>query len=219
MRLPVLALVASAAALSAFAHGGWSVISVRDVPDRLLVAQPVDLQFTIRQHGMDRQGGLKPTVTVRGQGDPVTVAAVPTGKTGDYRATITAPAAGEWSININSGFGRSRLSLLPTVAVAPGAVGSAVPEVARGKRLFVAKGCIVCHVHPQVTDTGNESIPVGPPLGARTLDASAIASILTNGVNPGKGPKMPNLELRPAEVAALTTFLTGGQQAAAVPAP
>lgn len=205
-------------ALSAFAFGGWSVISVQEVPDQLTAGRPATLAFTIRQHGAERQAGLKPTVTVRGKGDPVTVAAEPGAKAGDYKATITLPTPGEWGIDINSNFGRSRLNLLPTLSVAPGATAPAVSGAARGRRLFIAKGCVTCHVHPQAEGTGNESTAAGPPLGATTLDAPAISTILTNGLDRGNGKKMPNPELRPAEVAALTAFLTGPQQAMANPA-
>jgi hypothetical protein len=207
------AIAASLVLLPAAAFGGWSVISVHDLPDYATAGRPVSLGFTIRQHGMQRQTGLKPTVTVQSGGEAVTVPAEAGPKAGDYRASITLATAGEWSVGINSGFGKSRLALLPVTAVAPGATAPLSSVASRGKRLFVAKGCVTCHLHPEVTGSGNESIPAGPPLGVRKVAADTLATILAMGVDRGTGNRMPDLELKPAEIASLTTFLNGSQQA------
>ena len=208
-----LAVAAGLLLLPAATFGGWSVISVHDLPDYATAGRPVSLAFTIRQHGMERQTGLKPAVTVQRGSEAVTVPAEAGSKAGDYRATITLATAGEWSVGINSGFGKSRLALLPIEVVAPGVTAPLSSDASRGKRLFVAKGCVTCHVHPDVTGSGNESIPAGPPLGVRKVAADTLATILAKGVDRGTGNRMPNLELKPAEIASLTTFLNGSQQA------
>ena len=184
--------------------GGWAVITVDDLPDVAEAGKPVALSYMVRQHGMtplDRLNGeIEATsgkLTARGSVGPMP------SSSGHYTASITLPSAGEWSITIRSGFGKSDLTLLPLTVVATGAgLARPVSDVDRGRRLFVAKGCETCHVQ----------IGVGPKLDGKRFDSTYIAGFLANPTPPEPGkPAMPNLGLQPREIASLVAHLNGNR--------
>jgi mono/diheme cytochrome c family protein len=111
--------------------------------------------------------------------------------------------AGQASITINSGFGNSRVTLLPLTVVAEGASAPApLSDADRGRRLFVAKGCFNCHAHRDI-----ESQPIGP-IGPDLTDRHLTADYLRRQIgNPPSSGKMPNLDLRAAEIEAIVGFL------------
>lgn len=199
-------------AIAAFAFGGWAAITVEDLPDHLTAGRPVSLEFTVRQHGVSPLNGLEPRVEARGRGAPVRAGATPAGAAGRYRATLTLPEPGDWTITIHSGFGNSKVTLLPIPALAPGAAPAALTASEQGQRLFVAKGCVSCHLHRAVTGSGTSE--VGPELTERPLAPDYLARYLADpSISPtnrarGDGA-MPNLGLDQAEIGALVTFLGG----------
>jgi hypothetical protein len=95
----------------------------------------------------------------------VSAAAQPGASAGQYRATVTLPHAGAWTITVYSGFGNSNVTLLPLPAVGPGRAVAAVAAAERGRQLFVAKGCLTCHLHPEVSGSG--VVKVGPDMTGR----------------------------------------------------
>src|SRR3954467_3617060 len=98
------ALGAVALGLSAFAFGGWAVITVEDLPEHLVVGQPTKITFVVRQHGRTPLGGLHATGAAKRRGDDTTlrVDATPTPTVGRYTATVTVPRSGEWVLTVNS---------------------------------------------------------------------------------------------------------------------
>jgi mono/diheme cytochrome c family protein len=206
--------LALAPAIAAYA-GNWAVVTVEDLPDHIVAGEPVVLSYTVRQHGVERISGLRGEVEAEaGRLSTRAVAAAGRGR-GEYRATLTPPAPGEWTITIRSGFGNSRATLLPITAVARGAAARPVAESERGRRLFVAKGCITCHTHGDVKAAGGGR--VGPELTGRRLPADYLAQFLANPAirASAEGNRMPNLELDRAEIAALVTFINTERQALA----
>ena len=190
--------------------GGWAVISVRDLPDSFTAGQPATLTFKVRQHGVDPMGGLKPTVKVESSAGTSEVRATATGTKGEYAATLPALPAGEVTIGINSGFGDSRLALLPMQATRAGATAS-MTDAGRGRHLYVAKGCGTCHT---LAGTGSSKFSdMGPDLTGKRYAPDALAAILANGVDRGNGKRISNLELKPAEIASLTAFINSDQKA------
>jgi mono/diheme cytochrome c family protein len=203
--------------LIAAGFGGWAAVTVEDLPDYVVSRQPIRLAFMIRQHGVRPLEGLSPLVEARsGRGSDTTFAAEPAGEIGRYAASVTLPAPGRWTLTIHSGFGSSNVSLLPLDAVAPGAAAPApLADAERGRRLFVAKGCVTCHLNRAVNET---SVGVGPELTGRRFAPEYLARFLADPATVIPPPPgqfgMPNLRLRPAEIAALTAFLNGGGQEA-----
>ena len=207
--------------LAAFAHnavGGWAVVSVQDVPDYAVAGQPLTLTYSVRQHGEELHPDLKGTVSARSGTASVSVDAKATTQPGYYSATLTLPNAGDWTLTIASGFGKSQLKLLPIRAVAAGT--PAPPALApdeRGRRLFVAKGCVTCHTHSdsKAEVAGKD----GPPeLTDRTFAPTYLAEFLANPkIKPPatkNGWQMPNQQLKQAEIAALVAFINSDRRVA-----
>lgn len=191
------------------AYGGWAAITVQDLPDYGIARQALPLTFTVRQHGVTPLSRLEPRVEAEAGGVTTTAAvAEPTREAGQYTARLVLPSAGEWNITIHSGFGASQVTLLPLPVVEPGAVAppAALPAE-RGRRLFVAKGCVTCHLHGDVSGSG--VVSVGPELTGRRWPAEYLQRFLAD---PSIGPqigtfRMPNLNLTGPEIAALIAFL------------
>lgn len=201
----------SATLLVAASWGGWAVITLDDVPDAVVSGKPVTLTFTVRQHGHTLLDNLRPSIDAQARGTHIRADAVPAGGKGRYTSTFTLPDTGQWRLTINSGWGTSHVDLEPIAVIGPGQSSPAYATGERGRRLFVAKGCVTCHLHSDVAGSG--VVQVGPALTALRLPADflqkflADPSILPPAQQTNGG--MPNLELKPAEITALVAFLNG----------
>lgn len=202
--LPGLALLT----LAAVRPGGWAVISVEELPDYVVATTPVNLTFTVLQHGRTPLNGLKPRLEAEAGGVEVRTAATAGKRDGQYQATLTLPRAGEWTITIHSGFHESKVTLLPLTAVAAGTTAPAVSDAVRGQRLFAAKGCVGCHIHGAVA---GEGVGVGPDLTARRYEAEYLKKLLADPASVLPRTRtveaMPNLGLKQDEIAALVAFI------------
>jgi len=207
--LPGLLVLTSLAA-----YGGWAAIAVQDLPDYAVARQPLSLTFIVRQHGVTPLARLEPRVEAEAGGVTTAAVAQPDGETGRYTARLVLAQAGEWRITIHSGFMNSQVTLLPLPVIEPGAAPPPAPvAAARGNALFVAKGCVTCHLHRDVSGSG--VVTVGPELTGRRWPAEYLQRFLKD---PSIGPqygnaRMPNLNLKDAEVAALIAFLNGEPRA------
>lgn len=227
----LLGIVAALAIVSTLAFttmGGWAVVSVSKIPDAWVTGQPLQLTWQVRQHGVTRIAGLRPTLEARSGSRVIT------GKTWEfaedgargYRGTISFPEPGEWQITIHSGFGKSRAVLLPWRVVDPqrpvlgtvedhlGTIGiAAFPEAERGRRLFAALGCVTCHVHRDVPIAG-EVNDFGPELTDRRFERDYLARFLADPSikPPTNGKRMPNLALREKDIKPLIAFINGEQR-------
>ncbi len=201
--------------LIAAAYGGWASVTMEDLPEYLVAQQPTALAFTIRQHGISLLGGLNPKVEARSGNTVITAVAAASRMEGRYTASLTVPAAGDWTVTIHTGFGANSSTLLPLAAIEQGKRPPAtLAQDERGRRLFVAKGCVTCHTHRAVNDKA--VVEVGPDLTGRHFPPEYLAQFLANPamIPPRRGSMgMPNLGLKQAEIAALATFINAEQQA------
>ena len=186
--------------------GGWAVITVRDLPDYVEAGKPVDLSYMVRQHGHTPLDRLRGSIEATSGRLSVTGTVAPGGRPGLYSASVTLPSAGEWSITIRSGFGKSDITLVPLAAVEHGTrLTRPMSDAERGHRLFVAKGCVTCH----------QQIGVGPALDGRRFDVASISGFIANPPStpsrPGGSP-MPNLGLQQREIASLVAYLNSDRQ-------
>jgi cytochrome c2 len=188
-------------------YGGWAAITVEDLPDYGVVRQPLNLTFTVRQHGVTKLNNLEPRVEARASGGATAGAVAERSKEeGQYAARLVLSQAGDWTITINSGFGNSRVTLEPLQIIDPGAQApTALSAADRGRRLFVAKGCVTCHLHRDVNGSG--VIAVGPELTSRHLAPEYLQRFLADPSITGSANRMPNLNLKLTEIAALIAFL------------
>ena len=209
---PVLLLLP----LSAGLVGGWAVVTVEQLPEYAVAGEPVTLRFMVRQHGVDPLKNLRPTIDARAGGNPAASVAARPGKTaGQYVATFTPPEPGDWTLTIHSGFGNSKLTLLPIPAIRQGAPApAALADSERGKRLFVAKGCVGCHLRSEAGLAIGEKI--GPELTGKRYQAEFLRRFLADpAANPTRTGtfRMPNLLLQPAEIGALVAFINSERTA------
>lgn len=200
-----LTLAAATPLLAAYA-GGWATVTLENLPEYLVAGQPTNVTFSVRQHGRDLLGQLKPTIDGQSGKLLFKTGAVATNRTGYYTATLNVPQPGDWTLTVNSGFGAvSKVTLLPIPAVATRARPAALAAAERGHRLYIAKGCISCHANARVTNY--TSYGAAPNLTDTRLPKEYLQLFLANPAI--KVPnKMPNLNLKPDEIAALTSFLT-----------
>jgi hypothetical protein len=208
MRSRVLATVVVAVVALSIAHiqaGGWAVVTLDDLPQQFVVGESTTLKFSVRQHGIRLLPGLSPSVSAWADGRQVDASAVAS-EPGYYEARLTLPRAGQWHITIDSGFLGNRLTLRPVKAASTAAAVD-TPLGDRGLDLFVAKGCNSCHYH---ADTKMQPIArIGEDLTGKRYSDMLLTAMLTN---PSMLPKrdiwgMPDLKLRPQEVAALVAFI------------
>jgi hypothetical protein len=188
--------------------GGWATTSVHDLPDHAVVGRPVNLAFTVRQHGEHPLPDLSPRIEATAGSQRITATAKAGAKSGDYAATLTFPRAADWVITIHSGFGPQKLTLMPLQAVDASTRPRALSQVERGQRLFAAKGCVGCHVHAAVNP--EEKTLGAPELTMRQYSADYLAKFLRDPsvkTSWSSQWKMPNPHLADGEVVSLVAFL------------
>ena len=199
--------------------GGWSVITVSELPEFVRAGEPFTLTYAVRQHGVSPVADLRGHIEARSGNEAVIVATAVPVEPGFYKATLTLPRAGRWTLNVSSGFlewmtGRPAttefegdgppMKLVALAATAPRPAAQTPAE--RGLHLYVAKGCVTCHTHARSDVTSHE---IGPALTNVRRSAGDLRTILTQGM-PGREDgylRMPNLGLRSDEIDALVAFL------------
>lgn len=207
-----LMFVVFAALLTATVYaGGWVIVTIRDLPEDVIAGNPVRITFMARAHGVSPLGTLNPEITARSGNEIVKASAVATKIMGEYEATLRLPAAGRWTIEVDTIFYNH--SILTELKVRP--IGSAPPKALApaevGERLFAAKGCVGCHIKDGF-DVDNR-FDVGPNLTAKRFPESYLKNFLANpqavlGRKTGaERGEMPNLELTQSEIAALAAFI------------
>jgi cytochrome c551/c552 len=192
------------------AMGGWAVVTVKDVPEYFVAGQQYTIEFQVRQHGRTLLNGLQPEFLVGlGSDRKETIPAVARPAAGTYAATFTAPSTGPIFLTIKSGWGSSELTLLPQIVVAAGTARPAMATADRGRMLFVAKGCTICHASADASDDNNH-LKVGPDLDGGRLTRQSVFQKIKNPAS----QIMPDLGLSDAEATAIAAFLSGERAAA-----
>lgn len=190
--------------------GGWATITVADLPDHFVAGQPINLSFTIRQHGVKLMDNLTPSLEAV-KGTEKVVASVTRAGT-NYQANFTLPKPGAWAITIKSSFGPNDITLLPMQAIEANRKVNALSDAERGQRLYVAKGCLQCHKNDNAGVNGR--FPGATDLTNKHYSGAYLSQVLTDPqkvLAPPKNAQMPNLNLQPHEIAALTAFLKAGK--------
>jgi hypothetical protein len=196
---------------SALMFGGWAVTTVEDVPEYAVSGRPLELKYTVRQHGMTPLGGLAGKVVVRDAAGLVkNFSTTPVlGADGSYRASIIFDRPGTYEVRINDGFTQAGGQMLPLKVVAAGPpVPAPMSAYDRGHQLYLAKGCATCHSHELTIEMWTSK--AGPDLSEPKFAASYLTRFLTDPSTKKDwktANRMPNLGLKPAEVTALIAFL------------
>jgi cytochrome c2 len=202
--------------------GGWSVLTLDELPNRVIADQPTTIGFVVRQHGQHPLGGLDGNVIVNKVGERSLLFPIhESGATGHYTATITLPKAGVWQWRIDA-FGEHAMPPLTVQAAVQNrpvtATGFTPAQLAAlGKDLFVAKGCWTCHSHQAISRSGQFSDANGavsaPSLTTPKFDATYLRVWLKDPKAVKPNTAMPNLNLKKTEIEALTAFLAAKSSA------
>jgi mono/diheme cytochrome c family protein len=81
-------------------------------------------------------------------------------------------------------------------------------SAATGRDLFLAKGCVVCHVNDRaIKGSENYSVSSGPNLSAYRNDPAYLHQWLKDPRSLKPATEMPNLELKAVEIDALVEFI------------
>ena len=203
----IRALVLLIVATTAFA-GGWAVITVQSLPEYLVVGKPTTVTFLIRQHGRTLADMNASLSAESSDGLSAKGVVTRTGNPGEYKAVLSVPQPGDWTIRIDADLGQSVWRPIKAVR-AEDAVPAPVPEVVRGEHLFVAKGCITCHVNREVV--GRNLVPAGPELTGKKYPSDFLKKFLADpAAAMGKTAEnfdMPNLSLAKNEIDAIAAFI------------
>lgn len=124
--------------------GGWAVTTLDAVP-RPVAGEPVEVGFTIRQHGVSPvtvdQGDVGIEVVGPG-GTTDFFAAEPDGPAGHYTATVVVPVEGEHTWSVHQGwFGEQPLGAIAAVDAGAAGSGWSTPDVAAA---VLAAAAVVC---------------------------------------------------------------------------
>lgn len=278
-------------AIPAFA-GGWAIITLDELPTRVVAGEPLIVGFSVLQHGQTPMTDLTPTVTATlSKEEHFTVNAEPDGKPGHYTVKLTFPKEGDWTWSVQAftmdqlmptlsvsaptveladqtnvtGAKKflatesvSMLTIFRMVALGGGLVGlilairrksriavalmvlcllvgsvmlitkPAVPavgaqsespsevvigsksisQVELGGRLFVAKGCVTCHVNNKVEQASAYwVIGDAPNLTTFSTSPETLRKRLKDPKSVKSDTWMPNLNLSDDEIEALISFI------------
>lgn len=217
----ILALITASlfAAIRPARAGGWSVVTLDELPACVVAETPLTIGFVVRQHGVNPLEELAPEIVAyQGRYENIFKVVAVEDTPAHYTAELVFPVAGEWQWKFRA-FGPEQfmppLKVLPAGEECPAddeiaADDAAAALAAWGSALFDAKGCSVCHLHhdaaykpisgglivPELTDYREE-----PDLLCRWLDNPAALKPFAS---------MPDLDLDASEIEALILFLNDG---------
>ncbi|MBI5842695.1 MAG: c-type cytochrome [Chloroflexi bacterium] len=259
--------------------GGWAIITLDELPGEVTAGEPLNIGFTVRQHGVTPLAGLTPTITAQlsGTKEVVRVSGKEEGEPGHYTATLTFPQSGEWTWSINAFITQTMPPLtvvtgshvasepfttpvfafpailagalglagvaaglwfakknvrwaiaLAAVGLVVGGVGfvsaadqpqvrneaavsvessSSVDQVELGHRLFIAKGCVICHYHSDTYKDREIGVDIGPNLTDFAASPEDLRMWLNDPASVKPQTMMPTLKLKDAEIEALIAFI------------
>src|SRR6266436_1614298 len=127
--------------------GGPPILTTSKVPEYFVVGRPEALVFMVRGFCCGRQPLVREDYRVRATAaglQKIEVLAIPTGNAGEYAATLTLPAPGDWTIRVDF-YNLNREDLmsqpLQRKAIWPGStLPASLSLEARAERNFLEKG-------------------------------------------------------------------------------
>ncbi|HJR81118.1 MAG TPA: c-type cytochrome [Anaerolineales bacterium] len=88
-------------------------------------------------------------------------------------------------------------------------VNSAPSQVEFGRQLFVAKGCVTCHMNSKIPQSmkGDFTVPIGTNLSNFSANPEVLFMRLKDPASVKSDAQMPNLDLTKVEIEALVAFI------------
>jgi len=105
--------------------GGSASVNIVQAPKQIRAGQAFDLAFTVQPDWpMAKERVIEPTVKAVCGKQEIIVAAVALKQSHQYKASLTLPASGDWTITVDSRFCQTRMKPLQLKAAAAKAVQS-----------------------------------------------------------------------------------------------
>jgi hypothetical protein len=100
--------------VGAAAHaGGRAHVTIVKAPGKVEAGQAFEVAFDVRpEPPMSRDRSIEPTVRAVCGDQVVTVAAVPLKVKGQFKAAVTLPSAGDWTIQVDSRYCETQMKPL-----------------------------------------------------------------------------------------------------------
>lgn len=121
-RIAVAAFLALSLIAGVAQAGGRAHVTIIATPKQVVAGQVFEVAFAVRpEWPMAKNRSLEPTVKAVCGDREITCAAVPLKSGGRFKASLVLPAAGEWTITVDSRFCETRMT--PLVLKAEAAKG------------------------------------------------------------------------------------------------
>ena len=109
----ITAIVALCLTAGVAQAGGRAHVSILASPKQVVAGKSFEVAFDVRpEWPMTRDRAVEPTVKATCGDQTITVAAKPLKTKGQFKAAITLPRAGDWSISVDSRFCETRMEPL-----------------------------------------------------------------------------------------------------------
>jgi mono/diheme cytochrome c family protein len=210
MRIRCLSAAILVAVMSAgIDAGGWVVVTLMNVPDHLVAGRPFTLGYSVRQHAVTNLDGLHGRVEARQGSTVVQAKTSKLPRSGSYGVNITFPEAGKWAVDVISGSKLVGHTLRFDVDVIRAAdPPPRMSDAERGRRLFIGKGCLMCHAHDGVSGGPSWSRLPLPVRRHGAEDVKTFLSALPDAAARPVSGSMPGFDLAEPEIEALAAFLS-----------
>jgi hypothetical protein len=126
MRAFLLAVSAALVLAAPAAAGGWATAGLGPPDGGLGAGDTWNAEVTVLQHGQTPLVGVSPVVKISKGGETHDFPAAPTSEPGVYLAKVKFPSEGNWTYQVDDGFGRTH-SFAPVQIGTGGGDGFSIP--------------------------------------------------------------------------------------------
>jgi hypothetical protein len=119
-RSMVLAALAAVTLVSVAQAGGRARVEVSQAPKQVKAGEAFELAITVVPEGWTHSRNIEPVVTASCGEARVVTSAVALKRSNGYRASLKLPAAGTWTIRVDSRYCHTVMSPLTVTALAAG---------------------------------------------------------------------------------------------------
>lgn len=118
MSIALAALVLASLGVTIAHAGGSATVTIVSAPKEVVAGKTFDLVFAVRNDYPSMRRSVEPTVKAVCGDRVVTLTAVEV-KDGRYKASLTLPSEGDWTVTVDSRFCHTNMKALSLKASAP----------------------------------------------------------------------------------------------------
>ena len=98
--------------------GGRARVQMSEVPKQVITGQSFEVAITVHPESWTHRRNVEPIVTAECRGRKITTTAVAQKSDNQYRASLKLPAAGRWTVKVNSNYCETVMQPVAIQAVA-----------------------------------------------------------------------------------------------------